>query len=110
LLWDLNPRFAAGILPVLWAVCSRYWGFDSQQGGQTSFNSVLSALALMPTWLVGWVLGAFSVGVKWLGHEADPALPSAADVKNELSNMSPSPCACMACAMTAFKTYLKYGE
>jgi hypothetical protein len=56
------------------------------------------------------VLGAFSVGVKWLGHEADPALLSAAEVKNELSSMSTSPCACMACAVTAFKTDLKYGE
>jgi len=44
----------------------------------------------MPTWTVEWVLGAFYVGVKWLGHEADPTLPSAAEVKNELSNMSPS--------------------
>lgn len=82
----------------------------SQQGWQTSFNSILSTLALMPTWPVGWVLGAFSVAVKWLGYEADPALPSAAEVKNELSNMSPSPCACMACAVAAFKADLKYGE
>jgi len=56
------------------------------------------------------VLGAFSVAVKWLGYEADPALPSAAELKNELSNMSPSPCACMACAVAAFKADLKYGE
>jgi hypothetical protein len=31
---------------------------------------------------VQWVLGALSLGVKWLGHEADHSLPSNAKVKN----------------------------
>jgi len=76
--------------------------FDSEQGGQTFVTSILSLLALRPTWTVGWLLGTFSVGVKWLGHEADHAFPSAAEVKNELSNMSPPPC-----AVAAIKTCLK---
>jgi hypothetical protein len=45
--------------------------FNSKQGGQTFVTPILSTLALRPTWPVGWVLGAFSVGVKWLGHETD---------------------------------------
>jgi len=78
--------------------------FDSERGGQTIVTSKLSTLALRSTWPVGWVLGTFSVGVKWLGHEADHALPSAAEVKKELSNMSPPPCAFMACAVMAINT------
>lgn len=42
--------------------------FDSKQGGQTSSPSILSTLALRPTWPVEWEPGAFSVGVKWLGQ------------------------------------------
>jgi len=95
-------------------ICSRYTAcavgfmpeilrFDSEQGGQSFFTSILSTLTLKPTWPVGWVLGAFYVGIKWLGHEANHTFPSAAEVKNELSNTSPPLCAFMACAVTTIK-------
>jgi hypothetical protein len=32
-----------------------------------------------------WVAGAFSLGVKWPGHEADHSPPSTAEVKNTWS-------------------------
>jgi hypothetical protein len=83
--------------------------FDSEREGRI-VTAVLSTVALRPTWSVGWVLGAFYVEVKWLGHEADRTLPSAAEVKNELSNTSPPSCPFITCTVTAVKTCLKYGE
>jgi hypothetical protein len=42
---------------------------------------------------VQWLPGAFSLGVKWLGHEADHSPPSSAEVKNAWSYTStPSIC------------------
>jgi hypothetical protein len=32
--------------------------------------------------LIQWVPGAFSLGVKWQGHEAEHSPPASAEVKN----------------------------
>jgi hypothetical protein len=58
-------------------------GFKSQQRQEVSlFKNRLSCLsaALLPS--TELYQGTF-LGVKWLGHEADPSLPSSIEVKNE---------------------------
>jgi hypothetical protein len=51
-----------------------------------------SRTALGPTQPpIQWVPGAFSLGVKWLGREADHSSPSSAEVKNAWSYTSISP-------------------
>jgi hypothetical protein len=64
----------------LWA---GWLGFHSWQGQEIFLFSTVFRLALGPTQLpIQWALGAFSLGVKWLGCEADHSPPSSAEVKN----------------------------
>jgi hypothetical protein len=57
-------------------------GFDSQWGLGIFLFTTTSRTALGPTQpLIHWVLGALSLGVKWLGCEADHSSPSSAEVK-----------------------------
>jgi hypothetical protein len=60
-------------------------GFESQQGLEIFLFATMSRMALWPTQPpVQWIPGALSLGVKWLGHEADHSPPSSAEVKNVL--------------------------
>jgi hypothetical protein len=61
-------------------------GFNFWQGLRIFFFTTVSRLPLGPTQTpVWWVLGAFSLGVKSLGYEADCSLPSSTEVKNVCS-------------------------
>jgi hypothetical protein len=54
-------------------------GFDSQQGLGIFLFTTMSRMALEPIQPpIEWVPGALSLGVKWLGHEADHSPPSRA--------------------------------
>jgi hypothetical protein len=51
-----------------------------------------SSVALAPTHpIIQWVPRALSLGVKWLGCEADHSSPSSAEVKNVWSYISTTP-------------------
>jgi hypothetical protein len=66
--------------------------FESQQGLGIFLSTPVSRPALRPTKLpIQWVPGAPSLGVKWLGHEADHSPPSSAKVKNGWGYTSTSP-------------------
>jgi hypothetical protein len=56
----------------------RVLGFDSQWELGIFLFTTTSRIALGPT---QWVLGALSLGIKQLGHEADHSPPSSAQVK-----------------------------
>jgi hypothetical protein len=61
-------------------------GFDSQQGLGIFLFATMSRLVLGPIHPpVQWALGALSLGVKWLRHEAGHSATSSAKVKNVLS-------------------------
>jgi hypothetical protein len=67
----------------------RVLGFDSQRRlGIFLFTTVSSTALGLTQPLNQWVLGALSMGVKWLGHEADHSTPSGAKVKNAWSYTS----------------------
>jgi hypothetical protein len=54
----------------------------SPSGGKNYHFFMLSGLAPGLTQpLIQWVLGSFSLGVKWLGHEADHSPPTSAEGK-----------------------------
>ena len=61
--------------------------------------SVFSKEAKLAVWFtqphIEWVLRAGSLGVKWLMCEANHSPPCSAEVKNERSYTSISPCASM---------------
>jgi hypothetical protein len=62
--------------------------FDSQRG-LGIFLFTASRMALGPTQPpIQWVPGALSLGVKWLGCEADHSPPSSTEVKNVWSYTS----------------------
>jgi hypothetical protein len=64
-------------------------GFDSQQGLGIFLFTTASIMALGPTQPpIQWVPGALSLGLKWLGNEADHSPPSSAKVKNVWSYIS----------------------
>jgi len=66
-------------------------GFYSQQGlGIFLFTTSDTALGLNHP-PIQWVPRAFSLGVKWPGHEADHTPPSSAGVKNAWSYTSLPP-------------------
>jgi hypothetical protein len=57
-------------------------GFDSRRGLGIFLFTTASRTALGPTQPpIQWVPGALSLGVKWLGSEADHSPPSSAEVK-----------------------------
>jgi len=47
-----------------------------------SLFATVSRLALWPIQLIKWILDAISLGMKWLGCEADHSPPSRAEAKN----------------------------
>jgi hypothetical protein len=58
-------------------------GFKSQQGLGIFLFITMSRPALRPIQPpIQWISGALSLGVKWLGYEADHSPPSSAEVKN----------------------------
>jgi hypothetical protein len=62
------------------------WGFESQQGLGILLFTTMSRPALGPIQPpIQWVPGALSLGVKWLGCEADHSPPSSAEVKTAWS-------------------------
>jgi hypothetical protein len=64
-------------------------GFDSRRGLGIFFFTTTSRTALGPTKPpIQWVTGALSLGVKWLGREADHSFPSSAEVDNAWSYTS----------------------
>jgi hypothetical protein len=64
----------------------RVLGFNSQQGLGIFLFITVSIMALGPTQFpFQWVTGTLSLGVKWLGREADYSPPSSAEVKNAWS-------------------------
>jgi hypothetical protein len=73
------------------------WGFESQYGLGIFLLTTLFRLASGPTQPpVQWVPGVLSLGVRWVGREADHSLPSSAEVKNAWSYTSPPQYASMA--------------
>jgi hypothetical protein len=57
-------------------------GFDSQWGLGIFLLTTASRMALgTPQPLIQWVTGALSLGVKWLGREADHSPLSSAEAK-----------------------------
>jgi hypothetical protein len=67
-------------------------GFDSWRGLGIFLFTTMSRTALRPTQPpIQWVPGALSLGVKWLGHEADHSPPSGAEVRNAWSSTSTPP-------------------
>jgi hypothetical protein len=70
----------------------RVLGFDSQQGLGIFLFTIASRMALEPTQPpIQWVSGAFFLGVKQLGCEADHSPPSSAEVNNMWSYTSTPP-------------------
>jgi hypothetical protein len=66
---------------------SKELGFDSWQGQEIFLFFMVSSWALRPTQpLIQWLLGSFSLGLKWQGLEADHSTSSCAKVKNVWSN------------------------
>jgi hypothetical protein len=62
------------------------WGFESQQGLGIFLFTTTSRLAVGPTQPPNqWAPVALSLGIKWMGHEADHSPPSSAEVKNACS-------------------------
>jgi hypothetical protein len=78
-------------------------GFDSRRDLGIFFYTTSSRTALRPTQPpIQWVPGALSLGVKWLGREADHSPPSVPRSKNEWWYTSTSQYAFMAWCL--FKT------
>jgi hypothetical protein len=64
-------------------------GLNSGRGRYVFLFTPTFRPALGPTLPpIQWVPGTLSLGVKWLGHEADHSPPSSAEVKNAGSYMS----------------------
>ena len=65
-------------------------------GEEILLFSKMSRPAPRPTYSLFSGYGAYSLGIKWPGIEADHSLPSSIKVKNELSYISTPPRAFMA--------------
>jgi hypothetical protein len=64
-------------------------GFKSQQRLKIFLFTIMSRPALRPTQsTIQWVPRGLSLGIKWLGHEADHSNPSNVNVKNVCSYTS----------------------
>jgi hypothetical protein len=71
------------------------WGSNHGRGKRLFHFCKMSGLATRPNHHpIQRVLGAFSLGIKWLGCEADYLSPSSADVNNNWSSTS-SPLVCL---------------
>jgi hypothetical protein len=94
-------------------IMTRIWagqqGFDSQQGQEIFLLATTSRIVLGPSQPpIQWVLGAISLGVKWMGNETDHSPPSNAEVKKEWHYSSTPPDIFMACCFISTRDNLTF--
>jgi hypothetical protein len=83
-------------------------GFDSRRGLGIFLPTTVSRTVLGPTQPpIQWIARAISLGVKWLGREADHSPPSSAEVKNAWSHTSTSRYVFMACCLVKHRDGVK---
>jgi hypothetical protein len=90
-----TQRFITWVVIAQWYSAgrrARWSGFETRQGLRIFLYTTASRTTLGPTQPPNqWVPGAFSLGVKRSGREADHSPPSSAEVKNAWSYTSAPP-------------------